>query len=256
MLSLLVAKLTLLARGFYSADVLSQEDDFYMSLYEHVKEDQQLMLETVSRNITFWNDQLIIALEGYEQMMKPKPKRSLKNVSDSESDGEHEEDNKPPTLGGGGDESPSDSSSDDDASHSDNSDHGGGSSEEDEEGSENSDSEESLDPSDNQEDSDESDRERPPRKRNRVTSSTRQPLFKASHESGGTTTALLIMTDVETANRIVQQSKEDLNSEPSEQTLLNYDENINLLIEEQLINLAIGKIDTKDFKGMGCHFWS
>jgi hypothetical protein len=104
MLSLLVAKLTLLARGFYSTDVLSQEGDFYMSLYEHVKEDQQLMLEAVSRNITFWNDQLIIALEGYEQMRKPIPKRPLKYVSDSESDGEHEEDKtpKPPTPGGGG----------------------------------------------------------------------------------------------------------------------------------------------------------
>jgi hypothetical protein len=56
------------------------------------------------------------------------------------------------------------------------------------------------------------------------------------------------MTDVETADRIVQQSKEDLNNEPSEQTLLNYDKNIHLLIEEQLINLAIGKIDAKDFQ--------
>ena len=59
MLSLLVAKLTLVARGFHSEDFLSQEDDFYMSLCEHVKEDQQLMLEAVSRNIAFWNDQLI-----------------------------------------------------------------------------------------------------------------------------------------------------------------------------------------------------
>ena len=58
----------MVARGFYSEGVLSQEDDFYMSLYEHVEEDEQLMLEAVSRNISFWNDQLKIALEGYEQI--------------------------------------------------------------------------------------------------------------------------------------------------------------------------------------------
>ena len=73
MLSLLVAKLALVARGFYSEGVLSPEDDFYMSLIEHVKEDQQLMLEAVSRNIANRNSQLMITLEGYEHVIKSKP---------------------------------------------------------------------------------------------------------------------------------------------------------------------------------------
>ena len=247
MLSLLIAKITMVARGFYSVGVLTQEDDLYMSLFEHVEEDEQLTLEAVSRNISFWNDQLKIALEGYEQSMKPRPKRPTKYVSDSESDGEHDEDNESPTPGGGGDGSPSDSSSDDDTSHSDNSEPGGGSSEEDEEDSENDDYEDGPSPSDKPNDNSDSDSGRPPKKRSKGGNRSKQSLFTRSTDSGGMTVVLLSMTDVEYADRIVGQSKDDLNRHLSEQTLMGYSKDFKRHSTEQFVHLAIGVIDLKEF---------